>query len=193
MTNLEVRHLKLVAAIADQGSVTSAANHLNLTQSALSHQLRDIEDRLGTPLFQRASKKMLLTPAGELLLESARNVLEELRRTEQEIKGRLAKPHSVLRISTECYTCYHWLAARLKVFNKTYPHVQVRILAEATRRPIQALLDGKLDLAITSSKVRNRRLQYKPLFKDEVVVVMRPDHPLARKPFIVASDFADEH
>ena len=63
--NLEVRHLRLVVAIAELGSMTKAGNHLNLTQSALSHQLRDIEDRLGSPLFRRLNKKMDLTPAGE--------------------------------------------------------------------------------------------------------------------------------
>jgi LysR family transcriptional regulator for metE and metH len=193
MINLEVRHLKLVTAIADQGSVTGAANHLNLTQSALSHQLRDIEDKLGAALFQRASRKMLLTPAGERLLESARSVLEELGRAEEEIRNRAARTRRLLRISTECYTCYHWLPPSLKVLNGKHPNVQVRILADATRRPVQALLDGKLDLAITSTKVRNRKLIYKPLFRDEVVVIMRPDHPLARRPYLVARDFAGEH
>jgi LysR family transcriptional regulator for metE and metH len=193
MTSLEVRHLKLMTAIADQGSVTSAANHLNLTQSALSHQLRDIEDKLGAALFQRVSRRMLLTPAGERLLESARSVLEELRRAEEEIKDRAARTRRLLRISTECYTCYHWLPSMLKLLSGKHPHVQVRILAEATRRPIQALLDGKLDLAITSTRVRNQKLVYKALFQDELVVIMRPDHPLARRPFLVAQDFADQH
>jgi LysR family transcriptional regulator for metE and metH len=193
MNHLEVRHLKLMTAIADQGSVTSAANHLHLTQSALSHQLREIEDRLGAPLFHRRSKKMLLTPAGERLLESARIVLAELRRTEEEILGRSQQREGILRLSTECYTCYHWLPARLKIFSERYPRVEVRIVAEATRRPFQALLDGKLDLAIASTQIRNRKLSYKPIFKDELVAVMDPLHPLATKAFVAAEDFAAEH
>ena len=193
MLSLEVRHLKLMTAIADQGSVTSAANHLNLTQSALSHQLRDIEDRLGTTLFQRVSKRMILTPAGERLLDSARSVLNELSRAEEEIRGRSEQFEGVLRLSTECYTCYHWLPCRLKLFKERYPKVEVRILAEATRRPFHALLDGKLDLAVASTKVRNQRLLYKAIFKDEAVIVMHPDHQLARKAFLVAEDFANEH
>ena len=83
--HLEVRHLKLVVAIADAGGVTRAGERLFLTQSALSHQLKDIEQRLGSPLFIRAGRRMVLTPAGQRLLESARSILAELERTEAEI------------------------------------------------------------------------------------------------------------
>jgi len=100
--HLEVRHLKLVNAIAEEGSVTSAGKRLHLTQSALSHQLRDIEDRLGTPLFNRVSKKMLLTQAGELLLRSARSVLAELERAEEEIERLATRCEGLLRIATQC-------------------------------------------------------------------------------------------
>src|SRR2546426_10215518 len=113
MLSLEVRHLKLMTAIADQGSVTSAANHLNLTQSALSHQLRDIEDRLGTTLFQRVSKRMILTAAGERLLDSARRVLKELSRAQEEIRRRSEQFAGVLRLSSAGYTCYPRVPCRL--------------------------------------------------------------------------------
>ena len=136
---------------------------------------------------------MLLTPAGERLLESARSVLAELRRTEEEILGRSQQHEGILRLSTECYTCYHWLPSRLKLFGERYPRVEVRIVAEATRRPFQALLDGKLDLAIASTQIRNRKLSYKPIFKDELVAVMDPGHALASRPYVAAEDFAAEH
>src|SRR2546430_11962329 len=104
--HLEIRHLKLVAAVAETGSVTRAGNRLHLTQSALSHQLRDAEEQLGTPLFERRSGRMLLTAAGERLLCSARTVLEELERAEKEIQNGNGKTPAagVLRLSTECYT-----------------------------------------------------------------------------------------
>src|SRR5579863_9573736 len=86
-TNLEVRHLKLLTAVAEEGSVTSAGKRLHLTQSALSHQLRDAEEKLGTALFLRLGKKMVLTPAGEKMLISARKVLDELRSAEGQIEG----------------------------------------------------------------------------------------------------------
>jgi LysR family transcriptional regulator for metE and metH len=180
----------LITAIADQGGLTKAANHLHLTQSALSHQLRDIED---ASLFQRHAKRMILTQAGERLLQSARTVLDELQRTEEEIRETSKQREGLLRISTECYTCYHWLPSRLKAFSERFPKVEVRIVASATRHPFEALLDGKLELAIVATKVRNRKLQYKSLFDDELIAVMKPGHLLASRPYLTAHDFSDQH
>jgi LysR family transcriptional regulator for metE and metH len=191
--HLEVRHLKLVETVAKEGGLTKAASRLHVTQSALSHQLRDIEDKLGAPLFLRLNKKMLLTQAGERLLSSAPAVLEELKRVEEDIRQIALHREGLLRISTECYTCYHWLPAVLKPFSREFPRVEVRIVAEATRRPVEALLDGRLDLAITSVSARNQKLIFKPLFKDEMVVIVSPDHPLASRPYVNARDFASEH
>src|SRR5262249_58386983 len=106
---LEIRHLRLLAAVAQTGSVTEAGKRLHVTQSALSHQLRDAEEKLGAALFLRLGKKMVLTPAGEKLLVSARRVLEELGNTEAQIEGLNGGTKGVIRLSTECYTCYHWL------------------------------------------------------------------------------------
>src|SRR6185436_745873 len=190
--HLEVRHLKLVETVAKEGGLTKAANRLHVTQSALSHQLRDIEDKLGAPLFLRLNKKMLLTQAGERLLSSAPAVLDELKRVEEDIRQIALHREGILRISTECYTCYHWLPPVLKPFNREFPRVEVRIVAEATRRPIEALLDGRLDLAVTSVATRNQKLMFRPLFKDELVVIVSPDHPLASRDFVTAKDFASE-
>lgn len=191
--HLEVRHLKLVEMVAKEGGLTKAANRLHVTQSALSHQLRDIEEKLGAPLFLRLNKKMLLTQAGERLLSSAPAVLDELKRAEEDIRQIALHREGILRLSTECYTCYHWLPPVLEPFAREFPRVEVRIVAEATRRPVEALLDGRLDLAITSTVARNQKLMFKPLFKDEMVVIMSPDHPLASRPYVSAKDFASEH
>ncbi|MCI0489142.1 MAG: LysR family transcriptional regulator [Blastocatellia bacterium] len=191
--NLEVRHLKLIVAITEEQSVTKAGKRLNLTQSALSHQLKDIEERLGTPLFLRLNKKMVPTQAGERLLASAKMVLGELKRAEEEISLMSSNGHGVLRISTECYTCYHWLPDMLKVFKEKYPAVEINIVVEATRRPIQALLDGELDVAIVNTRDDDRQLVFTPLFQDEMVAIMRPDHRLASRPYLEAGDFAEEN
>src|SRR5215210_3114535 len=164
MPMLDTRHLKLIVAVSEEKSVTRAGERLHLTQSALSHQLRDIEEKLGTPLFSRVNKRMVLTQAGERLLQSARQVLGELKRAEDDIAQIAAGDHGTLRISTECYTCYHWLPEMLKEFNRKYPKVEVKILLEATRRPIEALLNGKLDFAIVSTTERDKRLIYQPIF-----------------------------
>jgi LysR family transcriptional regulator for metE and metH len=189
---LETRHLKLIVAVSEEKSVTRAAGRLHLTQSALSHQLRDLEDRLATPLFHRVNKRMLLTQAGERLLRSAHEALGEMKRAEDDIAQIAAGDHGTLRISTECYTCYHWLPEMMKTFSRRFPQVDIKILLEATHHPLSALLDGKLDFAIVSDLVDDKRLVYTPLFRDEVVVIMTPGHRLASREFIAAKDFADE-
>ena len=190
--DLEVRHLRLVAAVADVGSLTRAGDRLHLTQSALSHQLRDIESRLGTALFLRVGKRLVLTPAGERLLASARDVLERLERTERDIRE-MGRDHAgLLRLTTGCYTCYHWLPALLTRYRRKFPRVEVRIDVEATRRPFEMLLAGRIDLAIVSSPVRDRRLASLPVFEDELVVIAAPSHPFARRTFVRPVDMRGE-
>lgn len=192
--HLEIRHLRLVAAIAETGSVTRAGNRLHLTQSALSHQLRDAEEQLGVALFERKNRQMALTAAGERLLQSARAVLEELERAEKEIQegNGTDAAKGVLRLSTECYTVYHWLPARLKLFQRKFPAVEFQLEIEATDNPFEALLEGKLDLAIVCTPIRDRRIRYTPLFEDEMVVIVPPEHRLAGKSYVAAADLADE-
>jgi LysR family transcriptional regulator, regulator for metE and metH len=193
--HLEIRHLKLVAAIAETGSVTRAGNRLHLTQSALSHQLRDAEEQLGTPLFERRNRHMALTTAGERLLRSARTVLEELERAEREIQhsnGNVA-PQVSLRLSTQCYTVYYWLPPRVKLFQRRFPAVEFQLAIDATDNPYEALLEGKLDLAIVCDPIRNRRIRYTPLFEDEVVLIVPPGHRLAGKSYVAMCDLAEEN
>jgi LysR family transcriptional regulator for metE and metH len=193
--HLELRHLKLVAAIAETSSVTLAANKLHLTQSALSHQLRDAEEQLGVPLFERRNRRMALTAAGERLLLSARAVIEELARAEKEIRecNGNGVTKGVLRVSTECYTVYHWLPPRLKLFQHKFPAVDFQLVIEATDSPFEALLEGKLDLAIVCDPIRNRKIRYTPLFEDEVVIIVSPEHRLAGKRFVAPGEFASEN
>src|SRR5437764_14671400 len=156
--DLEIKHLRLVAAIARTGSVTRAGDVLNLSQSALSHQLRDIEDRLGAALFHRVGKRMVLTPPGDVLLRTAQQVLDLVGRAEDEIRDADKKDAGLLRITTQCHTCYHWLPGLLKEYRLRHPHIDVHVDADATPRPIKSLLEGRIDLAIVNDRVRDRRL-----------------------------------
>jgi LysR family transcriptional regulator for metE and metH len=194
--DLEIRHLKLVAAVAETGSITRAGNRLHLTQSALSHQLRDAEEQLGAPLFERKNGKMMLTSAGDRLLLTARRVLGELDRAESDIQkngASTADAKGLLRISTQCHTAYHWFPPRLLLFQKKFPGVEVQLVIEATNNPFEALLEGKLDLALICEPIRNRKIRYTPLFEDDVVVVVPPRHRLAAKDCATPEDFAVEN
>jgi LysR family transcriptional regulator, regulator for metE and metH len=190
---LEVRHLSLVNEIAATGSVTRAAERLHLTQSALSHQLRDIESRLGIQLFLRLGKRMVLTPPGERVLGAAKRVLDEIGRAEEDLKLMSQHGKGVLRLCTQCNTGYHWLPPLLQAFHRKYPGVDVQIMVNATNRPIEALLEGQIDLAVVTSEVDDKRLQSVPLFDDELVAVVAPTHPFAKRTSIEPIDFAEEH
>ena len=190
---LEIRDLKLVEAIAAEGTMTRAGSRLHITQSALSHQLTQLEADLGVSLFRRLPRGMGITTAGEALLDCARRVLAELQRAEQEIKAAGVAGRGQVRISTECYTCYHWLPARVKEFQTKFPNVEVRIVAEATRHPIPALLAGELDLAVTSRRPTQRALAARELFDDELVAILPPAHRLATRRWLNPADFAGEH
>src|SRR5262245_9340682 len=174
---LEVRHFQLVAAIADTGSLAAASLKLHLTPSALSHQLRDAEARLGGLLFQRRHRRLLLTGAGERLLASARRVLAEIEEVE---KGRDAA-EDLIRVSTGCYTVYGWLPPILRRFQAEHPRVELRIVLEATRQPVPALLSGGLDLALTTQPPSSARLTATRLFEDELLLLLPAGHPLDRR------------
>lgn len=190
---LEIRHLRLVSEVSALGSVTRAAERLHLTQSAISHQLRDIESRLGTPLFYRMGKRMVATPAGERVLRSAGIVLDDLRRAEEDIRQIAREGTGILRMCTQCNTGYHWLPPLLKTFSARHPKVDVQIAVDATSRPVESLLEGKLDLAVLVHETDERRVLQRPLFRDELVLVVHPEHRLASRRQVPPSELASEH
>jgi LysR family transcriptional regulator for metE and metH len=189
---LEIRHLRLLDAVAENGSVTGAAKRLHTTQSALSHQLKDAEERVESRLFLRLGKKMVLTPAGEYLRAAARRVLDDLRRAEEKVRNLNGGPGGLIRLTTECYTCYHWLPPLLKRFHKKYPKVEVVIDADSTHDAVDALLSGKLDIAILSCAPKHKNLMLTPICEDEMAIVMAPEHRLTQSKFVSPRDFVDE-
>jgi LysR family transcriptional regulator, regulator for metE and metH len=189
---LEIRHLRLVRALAEEGGPTRAAARLHLTQSAVSHQLADLEGRLGVTLFTRVRRQFKLTPAGARLVEVARAMIADLSRLERELYQAGTRKRETLRIAVECFTSYHWLPKVASALAAEEPHVDVRIILEATREPVAALLRGALELALVSSPVRDRDLVSVPLFEDEWTVMLSPSHPLAARPYVSAVELGRE-
>jgi LysR family transcriptional regulator, regulator for metE and metH len=135
---------------------------------------------------------LALAPAGERILETARGVVPELARLAHHLQNgskAIARP---LRVSTQCYTCYHWLPAILRQFERKYPAINVQIVAEATRNPVTALLENRLDLAIISETTRDQRIKTVTLFDDELVAITAKDHPLRKEKYLMAPHFASE-
>lgn len=190
---MEIRHLRLIKAIVEEGSITKAIAKLHLTQSALSHQLKEAEFQLGTKIFLRANKKLTLTQAGEKLYEIANEILDKLSETELQIKQMVFGEFGEIRISTECFSSYHWLPSVIKQFHDLYPNIELKIVTEATHYPLQKLLDNVIDIGIVSDQIKDDKIKYLELFQDEVVMAVSEEHPWANKKYVVAEDFANEH
>ena len=141
MLRLEVRDLRLVAAISELGNLTRAGQHLHLTQSALSHQLADLEQRVGGKLFERSGRRLIPTRLGKHLCDKAKVMIDQLRDVERDLANMAKGCEATLRIATECYTCYHWLPPVLDAFKQRHPGVDVRIVPGASSRPFRALLE----------------------------------------------------
>ncbi|WP_432737488.1 LysR family transcriptional regulator [Maridesulfovibrio sp. FT414] len=190
---MEIRHLRLVKAIMEEGGITKATRKLHLTQSALSRQLQEAEIQLGTKIFLRINRKLIPTEAGEKLLKLADEVIEKIEQTERSIRELVKGEAGEIRISTECYTSYHWLPSIMRQFQLLYPNVKLRIVMEATHQPLQKLLSGELDIAITTDPIQDSNLRYIKLFQDEMFAIVPATHKLANKKYLTAEDFADQN
>jgi LysR family transcriptional regulator for metE and metH len=188
---MEIRHLRLIKTIADENSITRSVDKLFLTQSALSHQLKDIEERIGVKIFYRTKNQWTLTEEGRILYETATKVLAEIDAANEKINDLRGGHSGMIRISTECYTTYHWLPAFMVKMRMLYPKLEVKIVIEATHKPLQKLLSNELDLGITSDPLSDKSIRYIELFKDEVMAVMPAEHPLASRKHLAAEDFAE--
>src|SRR5437868_2098825 len=145
---IDIKHLRLIETVALEGSLSRAAKKLFLTQSALSHQLKEIETQIGTEAFHRVNKKLILTPAGNIVLAAARKILPLVEGVDIELKKYSSGEVGQLRMSTECFTCYHWLPSLMKKFSLEYPNIEIEINTENINEPLQLLREAKIDLAL---------------------------------------------
>lgn len=189
---LEFRHLRALAALAEAGSVTAAARRVHLTQSALSHQLQELERGLDAPLFVRKSRPLRFTPAGERLLQLARQTLPEVEAALAEARRRARGETGRLHVAIECHSCYLWLMPAANRFRDAWPAVEFDLAGGPRFDAQPQLLDGALDLVITGDPEALPGLAHEPLFDFEMRLVVARDHALARKAAVRPADLAGE-
>ena len=190
--HLKMRHLRAVRAIHDAGGLSKAADILNLTQSALSHQIKGLEDQVGIDLFVRRTKPLKLSVAGMRMLKLADRVLPEVEAAEDEFRGLLSGKIGRLHIAIECHACFEWLFPVLESFRKAWPDVDVDIRPGLAFDALPALAREEVDLVVSSDPEEHPDLEFSPLFDYEPVFVASSQHTLSQKEWIEAQDFRDE-
>ena len=190
--HLQFRHLKTIKAIHEQGGLARAAEVLNITQSALSHQVKALEDQVGMELFIRRSKPLKLSKAGYKLLDLAEKVLPQIAATELDFATLRDGDSGRMHIAIECHACFEWLFPALEAFRKDWAQVDVDIRPGMAFDALPALMEEKVDIVISSDPEDLPGIIFEPLFDYTPTFVCATDHPLADKDFIEAEDFRDQ-
>lgn len=187
---LEIKHLETLTAIRNTGSLQEAAETLHVTQSALSHQLRDLEDRLGLKLLNRRTRPARLTTAALRILALADEVLPRIQAIEKELQSLAQGVSGRLYLAIDCHSCFQWLMPALDSFRKKWPDISLDLSAAFSFAPLPALARGDLDLVITSDPQPLTGIEYTALFRYELVAVLGSQHPLLDQPYLQPESFS---
>lgn len=190
---MELKYFRLIKTIAEEGNISNSATRLFLTQSALSHQLRSIENQMGFKVFLRKRNQWKLTKEGEELYQLANTVLAEIDKGLTNIQQIKEGSKGKIRISTECYSFYQGLPQFIQKMSLLYPDILIDLDVEATHRPVSKVLSKDLDMAIVTSKPVNDDLVSVEIFEDEIFAILHKENKLNEKPYLAASDFSQAH
>lgn len=189
---LERIHLTIVQQVEKQGSLTAAAKALHLSQSALSHSIRKLEQRLGIEIWRREGRHLELTQSGAYLLSIAHRVLPQLALAEERLQQFAQGERGALRIGMECHPCYQWLLKVIAPYLNAWPDVDVDVKQKFQFGGIGALLGYEIDLLVTPDPLYKPNLQFDPVFAYEQVLVVAEDHSLAKVSFATPTDLIEE-
>ncbi len=189
---IELRHLRTLVALRDAGSLVEAAERVHLTQSALSHQIKDLEDRLNTPLFVRKTRPVEFTRAGQRLLALAEQVLPQVRMAERDVARLNGQEPGRLHMAIECHSCFQWLMPTIDRFRDHWPEVEVDIPGGHHFDPLPALAREQLDLVITADPQPLAGVAYEPLFRYQSLLAVSRQHRLANHSAVSPEELADE-
>jgi LysR family transcriptional regulator for metE and metH len=189
---LEIRHLDSLIALAETGNLTRAGERVALSQSALSHQMRSLEEHYGSELFERKTSPLRWTRAGERLLVLAYDVKRMSRDAERDLARIGQGTAGTLRIAVECHSCFDWLMPAMDSLREGWPDVEMDIVSGFHADPVGLLDENRADLVIVSTSKRRKGIENHPLFEYDMPALMSHDHPLLTKPYLTPRDFALE-
>ncbi|WP_237063427.1 LysR family transcriptional regulator [Microbulbifer zhoushanensis] len=190
---IELRQLKALTVLRETGSMVRAAERMHLTQSALSHLFREMEDRHEQALFVRKSRPLRFTSAGLRLLQLADDVLPRVAVAQRDLARLASGQAGRLNIAIECHSCYQWLMPTLDTYRDNWPEVELDLSSGFHFAPLPALTRGDLDLVVTSNPDPELQgIHYAPLFSFEMVLAASRKHPLAAKKWVTPEDLAGE-
>lgn len=189
---LELRHLKTLLALKESGSVSLAAKRIHLTQSALSHQIKLLEEQYELTLFERKTQPLRFTVAGERLIKLAYEILPKVMEAELDLARVKQGEVGELRIAVECHTCFDWLMPAMDSFRQGWAWVELDIVSGFHTDTVGLLLSHRADWAVVSEMEEVADIIYQPLFSYEMVGICSKDHPLAEKEIWEAEDFRNE-
>jgi LysR family transcriptional regulator for metE and metH len=191
-TPLELRHLRTLAVLMEAPSLSTAAERLHLTQSALSHQLKLLEGVYGLELLERRTQPVRLTPAGLRLAQLGEQVMAAVQLAERDLANMAGGSAGPLRIAVECHTCFDWLMPAMDAFRPQWPEVELDIVSGFHADPVGLVVSDRAELAITSEVDDSAGVEFTPLFQYPMVAVMANDHRLTARAHLTPRDFADE-
>lgn len=189
---IDIQPLTILREIDRTGSLTDAADRLNLTQSAVSHAIRRFEERHGVKLWEREGRKLRLTPTGEYLLGLAARVLPQLEHGASVLEDYARGRRGAIRVGMECHPCQDWLMRVVDPFLAAWPDVDLDVTSAFQFGGLAALLGHEIDLLVTPDPVERPGLEYRPVFNYELVLAVADDHALARKRQVTPADMARE-
>jgi len=186
---IEISHLKLVQALYKQGNVSDAADSLFVTQSALSHQIKKLENLLDSSIFVRHSDPFKLTPQGKKLLGLANEVLPRIEITEKQL---VQSDGGRLNIAIECHSCFDWLIPTLDVFREKQPKVDFDLSLAFSFEPMDALKNYDVDMVVTSDPVEDKQFEYFPIFDYQMLMVLSKESDLVNKQYLKPKDIENQ-
>lgn len=189
---LERIHLSIIREVDREGSLTAAAAVLCLTQSALSHTVKKMEQQLGTPVWTREGRNLHLTQAGRYLLGLANRLLPQLEHAEQLMQQYAKGQRGTLRIGMECHPCYQWLLKIVSPYLTSWPDVDVDVKQKFKFGGIGALFGYDIDILVTPDPLHKPGLRFEPVFDYEQVLVVSRTHRFAEQAYIVPMQLCDE-